>query len=450
MFYFLIALSFSKYLICLEAPDNNNDYKFGGRYSKGGTYSYGTINGRKPIQLDDSKIDYVVNVTSKTCTNRDIKTFHAEEMEECTTYQNLVDLLPNECKASGGGGDEPDSGNCQEGGKVYLITGSSVTIQGNDQKCPNAETLRIDANIITLQGDCFKGRAFKTVEIKGKSLTIQSGAFKDCKSLTSVTATLSSTFTAQGAVFRGCENLESVTLTSRTSTIQGDGMFCDCSKMSDSKINANPQPTIQGDIYKCPKDGSSSGGDSDSGLSARTLGNFEIKSAFLGTTPNIIVNLNFFYSFMRTIRKNIGRVVPSPEIVHSAIWVGEANPTDESMGALFTYGRYFNKNNNQAFLWNDGAKGYAISFKDFKLKFNAANPMKLNLKKNIKLLDFIDSIQSSGNWKAKDYNWPTNNCQHFTAKLINILGASRVSPSNEDWVDVPKLVLNSLESNEEN
>ncbi|KAK8892614.1 hypothetical protein M9Y10_029853 [Tritrichomonas musculus] len=197
------------------------------------------------------------------------------------------------------------------------------------------------------------------------------------------------------------------------------------------------------------KGGSSSGSDSDSGSSARTLGNLEIKSAFLGTTPNIIVNLNFLYSFMRTIRKAVGRAVPSPEIVHSAIWVGDANPSDNSVGAVFTYGRYFNKNNNKAFLWDDGAKGYTMTFKQFKNKFNAANPMKLNLHKNIKLLDFIDQIKDSGKWGVKDYNWPTNNCQHFTAKLINILEATRESPNNNDWIDIPKLVLESLKSNEE-
>lgn len=86
---------------------------------------------------------------------------------------------------------------------------------------------------------------------------------------------------------------------------------------------------------QCGGGGSSSGSDSDSGLSARSLGNMEIKSAYLGTSPNIIVNLNFVYSFMRRVRKAFGRAVPSPEIVHSAI-----NSTDKSVGALFTYGRY--------------------------------------------------------------------------------------------------------------
>ena len=74
--------------------------------------------------------------------------------------------------------------------------------------------------------------------------------------------------------------------------------------------------------------------------------------------------------------------------------------------------------------------------------------MKLNPHKNVKLFEFIDKILHEGKWGVHDYNWPTNNCQHFTAKLINILGATRDTPTNDDWIELPKQVLNSLESNE--
>ena len=67
----------------------------------------------------------------------------------------------------------------------------------------------------------------------------------------------------------------------------------------------------------------------------------------------------------------------------------------------------------------------------------------------MKMFDFIEKVKSSGKWGADDYNWPTNNCQHFTAKLIGILKATRDSPNNEDWANLPKPVLNSLKLNEQ-
>lgn len=90
-----------------------------------------------------------------------------------------------------------------------------------------------------------------------------------------------------------------------------------------------------------------------------------------------------------------------------------------------------------------------MTFKEFKEKFNAATPMKLKVQKNIKLLDFINQMEANGNWGFKDYNWPTNNCQHFTAKMINVLGATRASPNENDWMDLPKIVFDSLKSNEQ-
>lgn len=35
-------------------------------------------------------------------------------------------------------------------------------------------------------------------------------------------------------------------------------------------------------------------------------------------------------------------------------------------------------------------------------------------------------------------------------ELINILGATRDAPNKDDWIELPKQVLNSLESNEKN
>ena len=92
--------------------------------------------------------------------------------------------------------------------------------------------------------------------------------------------------------------------------------------------------------------------------------------------------------------------------------------------------------------------GPRLHLKEFKQRYPAIDPMKLNPNRKMKLFDFIEEVQNSGNWRASDYNWPTNNCQHFTSKLINILKATRNDPNNNDWIDLPKPVLNSLKHNE--
>lgn len=113
--------------------------------------------------------------------------------------------------------------------------------------------------------------------------------------------------------------------------------------------------------------------------SAKTLGNIEIKTVYLGKSPNIVFNLNFMLSFFRKVRKTLGHVVPSPDLVHSAIWVSkDAEVSENSVGELFVYGRYFNKKNSPVYLDNNGAKAYVMTLKQFKQRYPAIEPMKLN------------------------------------------------------------------------
>lgn len=312
--------------------------------------------------------------------------------------------------------------------------------KGSMSNLPTFQFLTIDGSADTTLVQFFDNAAtnnakFGSITIVANKLTLGYEAFKDCTSLRAVLL-----------------NVKDIDFESSA--------FCNCG-LKEENIQITDYQSASRNKHKCylgccdkNDDGgsSSSNKDSDSGESARILGNIEIETAYLGTSSNIVFNLKFISNFMQKLRKTFGRVVPAPEIVHSAIWVGKKNANDDSIGAVFVYGRYFNKNNdkqNEAFLWGDGAKGYAMSLNDFKKKFSAAKTMKLNINKNYKLLDFIDEIKKSGNWNVKDYNWPTNNCQHFTVKLIEILKASRSEPNNEDWVNLPKGVLNALKSNEE-
>ena len=182
---------------------------------------------------------------------------------------------------------------------------------------------------------------------------------------------------------------------------------------------------------------------------AISLGNINISIAYLGLSPTIYVNLNFFIQIMKKARQFLGHIIPPPELVHSAIWVGESDASDDNIGAIFVYGRYFNKIKSQAYLSEDGAKAYVMTLREFKEKYPSTDPIKLNPHKEIKLHEFINEVQVSGKWGAKDYNWPTNNCQHFTAKLIDLLQATRNAANKDDWIELPKPILQSLKSNEQ-
>lgn len=306
-----------------------------------------------------------------------------------------------------------------------------------------------------------------TNELVFNNVEIGKNAFESCEGLYTVSIKANHNVTILYNAFKDCTNLETVNIESKEYLYIGPGVFCECpsdiyqitgeDKSVDEESNdcvADPNPDPPDEDEDEDKEGGglgsdSSGGDNDSGESARVLGNMNIETVYLGTSPNIYFNLNFFVSFMKTLRKKFGKIIPSPELIHSAIWVGEKNAKDDSKGAVFVYGKYENKNNNAAFLWKDGAKGYTLTLKEFKKRYQANEPMKLNIQRKMKVNEFIKEIGHNGKWGLDNYKWPTNNCQHFTSKLIDILEATRATPTNEDWYDLPKPILNSLKTNEQ-
>lgn len=176
------------------------------------------------------------------------------------------------------------------------------------------------------------------------------------------------------------------------------------------------------------------------------LGDFQIQTAYIGSSS--IIDFQAGYNLMKIARNLMGRIIPPPNLVHTAIWVGEENPTDESLGAIFVYGKYRSNKNDPTYLNFDGARSYVMSFGEFKYYYDTYEIQKIIPKRKIKLFDFIREVKSSGHWRADTYNWPTNNCQHFTLKLINIIKAVRDSPNENDWTNLPPLILKTLQSNE--
>lgn len=88
-----------------------------------------------------------------------------------------------------------------------------------------------------------------------------------------------------------------------------------------------------------------------------------------------------------------------------------------------------------------------MTLKEFKSRYSV-DILKLNPGKKVRLFDFIENLKVGGKITADDYNWPTNNCQHFTAQCINLLNATREIPHKNDWISLPKPIIKSLISNE--
>ncbi|KAK8847878.1 hypothetical protein M9Y10_018916 [Tritrichomonas musculus] len=216
----------------------------------------------------------------------------------------------------------------------------------------------------------------------------------------------------------------------------------------DIEVSDMPKPT------PTPSPKKKSGGCSkknDAGIekiNSKVLGNFKIQKAYLGLSSSVYFNFKYFVNLMHNARKLFGHLIPPPDFVHSAIWVGESDADDSTVGAIFVYGKYYADNYDPSFLFNDGAQSYVMTLGEFKKKYNTVDAIKLNLQRSINLFEFIDEVKSNGKWSADEYNWPNNNCQHFTSKCIDILNAARYIQNKNDWVYLPKTILKSLEKNE--
>ena len=365
-------------------------------------------------------------------------------------------------------------------GSIVLTTTGPVNFgQQSFQECINLTSVVIHtpANV-TFGNSCFINSQIENLNVTSTNKTEKSGAllledtntitfeqqsFSDCNELKNVDVNTNGNVDIGSSTFSDSKSLSYVNVHADGKATVGDNAFAGCSALKSGATIDAPTKDVSQNAYgnggsgngggKKKKSGSShkdDDDDDDDESSAKTLGNIKINSVYLGTSPNIYVNLNIFVKLMRNARKLLGHVVPPPDFIHSAIWVGEKEPTDNTLGAIFVYGKYWNKHKLDSYLEKDGAKAFVMSFGEFKQRYPSIDPVKLNTNKNMKLFKFIKEVKRSGNWGAKDYNWPTNNCQHFTAKLIDILHATRNQPTNEDWINLPKPVMNSLKSNENN
>ena len=170
-----------------------------------------------------------------------------------------------------------------------------------------------------------------------------------------------------------------------------------------------------------------------------------ISSIYVGSTP--LFTFPKGYQMMKKARKMLGHIVPSPELQHTAIWVSDDDSSDDSKGSVIVYGQYYGGKPN-TYLSCDGARAYLMSLGDFKKAFNHYQVKKLKPSINITLGAFLSRVKRSGTWSADAYDWSINNCQHFTGICLDILKAKRSEKNDDDWIDLPAPVMNSISRNE--
>lgn len=196
--------------------------------------------------------------------------------------------------------------------------------------------------------------------------------------------------------------------------------------------------------------GSSSSKDDDDERSAKrssyTLPNFRIKEVYVGAST--ILNFSLCFKMMSKARRTLGKIIPPPNFLHTAIWVGPAHSNNQTLGAILVYGKYSSKFDDRTYLSKDGARSYVMSLHEFIEYFDYCNVKKLESQRNIHLHEFINEVKNSGTWNIDKYHWPTNNCQHFTANCLNILKSTRKVANQNDWANFPSSIYKALKKNE--
>ncbi|KAK8864998.1 hypothetical protein M9Y10_010526 [Tritrichomonas musculus] len=267
--------------------------------------------------------------------------------------------------------------------------------------CSNLTTLTINSpSDVTFRDSSFMNSQIKELNVtyengtngaiylaNPSTITFNSDSFKNCNELTKVNVVnADGNVNIKSSSFQNRKSLTKLNAKAEKATIESCA-FAGCSSLTDKTIDAHDKDVAPDafdgggdDDGNKKKSGSSSYKDSDDDHSwAKSLGNIEIRTVYLGTSPNIALNLNFMLSFFRKVRKTLGHIVPSPDLVHVAIWVSKDGTVfDNSVGTIFVYGRYFNKKNCPVYLDNDGAKAYVMTLKQFKQRYPAIEPMKLN------------------------------------------------------------------------
>lgn len=146
---------------------------------------------------------------------------------------------------------------------------------------------------------------------------------------------------------------------------------------------------------------------------------------------------------------------------HASCFLGFEN----DFSVKLEYGGYYGDEpnySNRVYYWNkDGLRFAGMSWEEYKEIIDVSKSgsqiiILLTVKNKMLLKDLLILCCKEGNWRAKDYNLISNNCQTFIAKVIEILKVVRndENPSrlmhNASLFMYPPAIVEALEKNEEN
>ncbi|KAK8841953.1 hypothetical protein M9Y10_026908 [Tritrichomonas musculus] len=179
--------------------------------------------------------------------------------------------------------------------------------------------------------------------------------------------------------------------------------------------------------------------------SPKSIGDFDINVIYVGGS---VLKLPFMIEKFRCLTE---RFISPSYFYHSAMWVGQSDENDDSIGAIFVYGGYRSLGNNPSFIFGDGARSYVMTLRKFKRTFNAYDAKKLIPQKKMTIFNLLKEIKNKDNsWRAKNFHWTKKNCQSFVAYCIDFLKPKRVNEETNDFKIIPNRIMKAILSSERN
>lgn len=167
-----------------------------------------------------------------------------------------------------------------------------------------------------------------------------------------------------------------------------------------------------------------------------------VKLLYLGS--NSLYNIKSGDYLLRVGRKYLGNLMFEPALQHPALFVELKNQEE---GIVIAYGEYdtFKYSN---YLNCDGVRVTRMTLEDFKKEYTAFDLKKMALQYNMTAGALLDEMKTMKNWRAKDYNFWSHNCQDFIADVIKHFNLVRLKASEKDDYDIPYKILTNLNQNE--
>jgi hypothetical protein len=123
---------------------------------------------------------------------------------------------------------------------------------------------------------------------------------------------------------------------------------------------------------------------------------------------------------------------------HTALWVG----TDRPVGFLLHYGAYYPRTDNESrlFFEGDGATFRPMTIAQFERAYASGDLRELRVRNPMPLGELWQKVSEDGPWTVKAYGWAAHNCQHFTAKVKDVLDLGIRAEEIGDPIGIPEVL----------